>query len=87
MKVFCYEPFYSLVIDGKGNVGPCSSIPPNEFSYVPNLREENLRKIWFGEFFNSIRKKLLKGKPISEKCKSCGLVMEREYITKEILKD
>jgi pyrroloquinoline quinone biosynthesis protein E len=85
-SAFCYIPFYSLVIDGKGNAGPCSSIPPTEFFDLPNLRKENLRKIWYEKFFNSIRKKLLEGKPISEKCKSCGLVMERENIVKEILK-
>jgi radical SAM protein with 4Fe4S-binding SPASM domain len=81
---FCYIPFYSLVIDGKGNVGPCSSIPPTEFVDVPNIREESLKKIWYGNFFNSVRKCLLSGKPMSEKCKNCGLLMEKENIEKEI---
>lgn len=83
-KVFCYIPFYSLVIDGNGNVGPCSSIPPTTLLNPHNIRKKSLKEIWY-KCFTSFRKGLLTGKPISKNCKSCGLVAEREFVSQEVM--
>jgi len=86
LSAFCFAPFYSLIIDPKGNVGPCSSIPPSEFENLPflNLRENTLEDIWYGQFFDFIRNLSIEGKHISKRCKSCGLVKERRSMLNDM---
>ena len=81
-SAFCFTPFYSLVIDANGNVSPCPSIPPSEFEnlFFLNLRETTLKEIWYGDFFELIRKLSINGKYISKNCATCGLTKERKYI-------
>lgn len=85
LSAFCYTPFYSLVIDSKGNVSPCSSIPPSEFENLIflNLRETTLKDIWYGDFFELLRKMSIDGKQISRRCETCGLVKERKTVIEE----
>ncbi len=98
LSTFCYAPFYGLIVDWAGNVGPCpcaGSVKDTE----NNLRTKSLKEIWYGKFLRSVRNCMLQNKPIElEKilpdinlggqplhpCESCGINVERQEIVERI---
>lgn len=62
----CFEPWYNLIIMPNGSVGPCSVSGGNG----ENIRRKTIKQIWFGKYFNEIRKKLI-SKNLFHFCKSC----------------
>lgn len=68
---FCFEPFYCMFVDPFGNVGPCSS--SGKGNEENNVCEKSLKEIWYGDYFTSIRKKMIKNECL-ENCKHCGLL-------------
>jgi MoaA/NifB/PqqE/SkfB family radical SAM enzyme len=62
----CFEPWYNMVIMSNGSIGPCSVFGGNG----ENIKRKNLEDIWFGEYFNQIRKRLL-SKNLFHFCKNC----------------
>ncbi len=81
-KTWCFEPFYSMLIDPEGNVAPCA--PAGSGFKELNVKENSLRKIWLSEKLQHIRKILMKGKPL-EWCKKCGLLDMRERIKNDLI--
>jgi MoaA/NifB/PqqE/SkfB family radical SAM enzyme len=80
----CFEPWYNMIIMPNGSVGPCAVFGGN--SNV-NVKEKTLKEIWFGKYFNDIRKRLLK-KKLFPWCKNCCVVVfeENKRLRRELLR-
>ena len=79
----CYQPFYRMIIRPWGIVGPCCMFEYSE----ENVKNKSLREIWYGKYFEEIRKKMLK-KELPEFCYKCNpsQVQENRKIRSEIIK-
>lgn len=77
---YCYEPFYSIFVDPKGNYNFCCAagdgIDDNNIS-------QGLEKLWYGDFFNNIRNSL-SNHNLAEKCSKCGLLDMTSNLRKEV---
>jgi MoaA/NifB/PqqE/SkfB family radical SAM enzyme len=63
----CYYPWYNISIFADGRALPCFILKDEGES----LKEKSLKEIWFGEYFNEIRKRFLKNK-LKEDCSKCN---------------
>ncbi|MEM5829484.1 MAG: radical SAM protein [Candidatus Aenigmatarchaeota archaeon] len=63
----CYQPFYHIIIRPWGIVGPCCMFD----NTGENIAEKSLREIWFGEFFEKMRKKML-DRNLPNFCSKCN---------------
>ncbi|MEM5829483.1 MAG: radical SAM protein [Candidatus Aenigmatarchaeota archaeon] len=80
-SLVCYEPWWHLVIKTNGTAQPCCLYDEKEES----VKNKSLREIWFGEFFEKIRKSI-KQKHFSKYCSICnaGQVFENRRIREEL---
>jgi MoaA/NifB/PqqE/SkfB family radical SAM enzyme len=83
MKVRCFEPFYSFLIDPSGNIGHCG--PSGSGNTELNPLQRSLKNIWYGKILNDVRKKIGEGGSL-ECCSKCGLTDMAEHLRKEMLK-
>ncbi len=83
LSPLCFEPFYTLFIDPKGNVAPCCG--PGVGYKDCNVKQKSLKEIWFSNKFNLIRKEITEGKP-KESCFSCGLLDMTKELRDDLLK-
>lgn len=82
-EIFCFSPWIMVVIRADGIVGPC---PPGvEFIKQVNIKNQSLKKIWYGEVFNDFRNNIL-GMKQTRFCNSCGSMetIENKRILEEI---
>ncbi len=63
----CFEPWHNLVIRPEGTVGPCCMFD----NQGPDIKENSLEKIWFGEYFQNIRQRMLENNLLSF-CSKCN---------------
>lgn len=79
----CFEPWYNMVIMPDGSVGPCSVFGGDG----ENIKNKTLEEVWFGEYFDGIRKRLLSKKLFSF-CKNCCVPVfeENRRLRRELLK-
>ncbi|MFH8086738.1 MAG: radical SAM protein [Candidatus Aenigmatarchaeota archaeon] len=82
-RCYCFEPFYSMLIDPNGFVGGCSSV--GKGIETLNVREKDLKEIWLSKEFAEIRKKLMMGNKF-DYCLKCGLTDMRIKTKNELLK-
>jgi radical SAM protein with 4Fe4S-binding SPASM domain len=84
LSSFCFEPFYAMLIDSQGNVAPCCSWDRGEESL--NVLKKSLNEIWYSEYFEYIRKRMISGSPFQEKekCFSCGFIGLTNTLRKEL---
>ncbi len=79
----CYYPWYNISIFPDGNTLPCFILKDKG----ENVREKSLKEIWFGNYFQNIRKMFLK-KKLKEDCAKCNpwnlpkMIKIREKLTK-----
>lgn len=66
-EVACYEPWYHMVVKVDGSVQPCCLYDVKE----ENVKERTLKEIWYGDFFEKVRKKI-RNKNFSKYCKICN---------------
>jgi MoaA/NifB/PqqE/SkfB family radical SAM enzyme len=66
LSIPCYQPWYSIIIRPWGIVGPCCMFDGNE-----NILKKNLEEIWFGDYFENMRKMLAKNK-LPDFCSKCN---------------
>lgn len=66
----CYEPWFTLAVDARGNPGYCVAGSLGEQHY--NLRRHTLREVWYGEYFLRIRSQLM-GKRSPDTCLECDV--------------
>jgi len=73
----CYEPWYHIVIKVDGTAGPCCIYDKKKL----NIKNKTLKEIWYSNYFNKLRKKIIKGK-LPDFCKICnaGQIMENKRI-------
>jgi len=84
LAIPCFEPFYNLIILPDGKISPCAIA--GGITEV-NVREESLRKIWFGKALEEFRKKLLSQKLFTF-CSHCciPIFLENKRLRKELAK-
>jgi MoaA/NifB/PqqE/SkfB family radical SAM enzyme len=66
LSAFCFAPFYSLIVDWAGNVGPCACAGSVRIvdKSLNNLGKKSLKEVWYGNFLNSARKCVKEGRPL-----------------------
>lgn len=72
-KAYCLKPWYHLVIQTDGGVGPCCNFQENEC----NITNEGIREIWFGDYFNNLRKLMLNRQP-PPGCLKCSQTLQAD---------
>lgn len=66
----CVLPYLQMIIRPDGKVSLCCNDPYGKVT-LGDVTEQSIRDIWFGEGFNSIRKRLNEGRSGLEYCKYC----------------
>ena len=78
---YCLKPWYHLVIQASGEVGPCCNFQENKC----NILDKSLKDIWFGEYFNNLRKLMVDNNPPGN-CSRCAKTLQdgvnRELVEK-----
>ena len=79
----CFQPWYHVVIRPWGSVGPCCMFDYSE----ENIKQKSLKQIWFGDYFERIRKSIMEGNLFGF-CSNCNpsQVQENEEVRMEIEK-
>jgi MoaA/NifB/PqqE/SkfB family radical SAM enzyme len=79
----CYMPWFNISIFPDGRTSPCFLLK-GEWDKV---KEKNLKEIWYGPYFNKIRKRLLQ-EGIKDECDRCNSynVIDNERLYKCIQK-
>jgi MoaA/NifB/PqqE/SkfB family radical SAM enzyme len=83
LKVRCYEPWYDILINPNGQVARCAAYSTRREPI--NVKEQSLKSIWFGEFFNQVRKNVVCNIPM-EGCKECGLLSNTKILRRDLEK-
>jgi len=81
-NLYCYEPWWHIVVKPDGSVQPCCLFDSKE----ENIKQKSLKQIWFGDYFERIRKSIME-REFFEFCKICnaGQFLENRRI-REALK-
>jgi len=82
LGVPCYEPWLRIGIRVNGEVCPCGFF---DTKTTENIKENSLQEIWYGPYFNTLRKNMLSGN-LPEHCRKCctTLVMNNINLRKEL---
>ena len=67
-NAYCYEPFYSMLIDWNGHVAGC--VVKGMGEHKVNLRNKSLSEIWDGDYFEKLRLNSIKNIK-NDYCKKC----------------
>ncbi|MCD6371188.1 MAG: radical SAM protein [Candidatus Aenigmarchaeota archaeon] len=82
LKCSCFEPFYTIFIDPRGDVNACS--PAGRGIPSLNVREKSLREIWNSKELQKIRELVSKGFQF-EICQKCGLTDLKMHIRNALI--
>jgi MoaA/NifB/PqqE/SkfB family radical SAM enzyme len=63
----CYQPFYRMIVRPWGIVGPCCMFD----NVGEDINKKSLREIWFGNFFENMRGRMLK-RDLPDFCSKCN---------------
>jgi len=63
----CYQPFYHMVVRPWGTSGPCCMFD----NIGDNVSQKSLKEIWFGDYFENMRKEMLK-RSLPNFCSKCN---------------
>ncbi len=66
-SIACYYPWYNISIFADGNTLPCFILKDKG----ENVKQKSLKEIWFGEYFNKIRRSFLENR-LKEDCAKCN---------------
>ena len=68
----CFKPYHSLVVNHRGDVGPCSHLLTDEgWEQMGNLAQSPFEEIWNGPAFRAMREKLVNARPDNPTCRRC----------------
>ncbi len=83
LTVACFNPWLNLEIRISGHVVPCRLCDTHK--YVSKIHKKSLKDIWYGAYFNRIRKKVIENE-LPRYCKTCasGIVMDFRKLRSEI---
>lgn len=79
-QFFCFQPFYTLLIDMAGKVAPCC--PGGSSARKVDFENRTLRDIWYGEYLTGLRDQVIAGNKM-DFCENCGVNNLREDLLKE----
>lgn len=68
----CFEPFYSMFIDPRGNTNFCCTAGDKK-TLKKNVTTKSLEDLWYSPFFQKARKVIINNGKV-EKCDVCGLL-------------
>ena len=79
----CYQPFYHMIVRPWGVVGPCCMFD----NVGDDITKKSLKEIWFGKFFEKMRKKML-NRNLPDFCSKCNpsQIQENRKIREHIKK-
>jgi len=79
----CFEPFYRMGIRVDGKVCPCGFFDEES---PENVKNKSLKEIWYGDYFNNLRTKMI-NKDLPEQCKKCctTLIINNQEIKKKLV--
>ncbi len=79
----CYVPWLSLEIRVSGRVVPCR-LCDNDAG-APEIHDRSLDKIWYGDYFNRMRKNMVK-RNLPDYCSTCasGDIVDQEKLRKRL---
>jgi len=77
----CFEPWLTMSINYKGDVGYCTSC--GEWEKAENIKDKSLEDIWRGGSFKYVRSCMLQHKPL-ESCFGCGIKIVRKNVKREL---
>jgi MoaA/NifB/PqqE/SkfB family radical SAM enzyme len=66
-SIACYYPWYNISIFSDGRTLPCFILKDEG----ENVKNKSLKEIWFGEYFNGIRKMFFENK-LKDDCSKCN---------------
>jgi radical SAM protein with 4Fe4S-binding SPASM domain len=66
-SIACYYPWYNISIFPNGRTLPCFILKDDG----ENVKEKSLKEIWFGDYFNKIRKTFSRNE-LKEDCSKCN---------------
>jgi MoaA/NifB/PqqE/SkfB family radical SAM enzyme len=80
----CFEPFYRMGIRVDGKVGPCGFFDEES---PENVKNKNLKEVWYGDYFNNLRTKMI-NKDLPKQCRKCctTLIINNQEIRKKLVK-
>jgi len=83
-EIPCFLPFYYMAIGTDGAVEPCVVELSKK---TEKITDKKLKDIWYGHYFNKIRKRILNGKLLS-RCRNCcgGKIFDNQKIKAELTK-
>lgn len=80
----CFEPFYRMGIRVDGKIGPCGFFDEES---PENVKNKSLKEIWYGDYFNNLRTKMI-NKDLPKQCKKCctTLIINNQEIKKKLVR-
>jgi MoaA/NifB/PqqE/SkfB family radical SAM enzyme len=83
LNVPCYDFWLNLEIRADGHVVPCRLCDSHQ--YANKIHNKPLQEIWYGPYFERVRKKML-DKKLPRYCKTCaaGVILETRKLRKEM---
>ena len=83
-KTWCSMPWSHQFIDGQGRVKPCCRFKmPNDIEKENNVNKIPFKDIFYGDFMNDVRQKMLNGEPVD----GCIRCYEEESTGKKSLRE
>lgn len=75
-SIYCLKPWYHLVLQTNGIVGPCCIFQNPRI----NLYQQSLKEIWIKKYFSELRRQMTHNEPPPE-CSNCPPVVRGEAIS------
>lgn len=70
-SLYCYHPWFYMLINVKGEVSPCCLFP----AFKENIKEKSLKEVWFSEGYSSLRNSILDNS-LPSICRECNASMQ-----------
>jgi MoaA/NifB/PqqE/SkfB family radical SAM enzyme len=82
----CFSPWLSMEIRISGRVTACRIC--NDENGCENILDKSLKEIWFGEYFENLRKKFM-NRNLPDYCKDCasGLIVDMKNLRNQLNKE
>lgn len=79
-NISCYYPWYNISIFAGGGAAPCFL-----FHDGVSIKDKSIKKVWYGNFFDDVRKRFLND-DLKDECKNCNAwnVKKMEEIRDEL---
>lgn len=79
LSAYCFQPWYHLNISELGHINVCPEINRGNRKQI-NLSEESVKDVWFGQYLENFRKKILSKKLLGHCQKYCNFPIAIENL-------